>query len=461
MLRSLRFRLSTKEASSLSNGNINLLITFIVATIFAAVYGWHFITLQKYLVNIPYWDEWGVLDTPGALQDGGSISWIFALHNEHRIATTKILICLLYKLDGWNLIVHQKLNYFLYGVLLLLIILFACKIIPHLRIWITISFLIFLLSPINSENHIMGFQSQMHFSLFFFLTSVYFLYSDPQTWARSILGSLMAMLSIYSLSSGVVSCIIVLMIFSIFKIRRWYMKTDNRELQQLIAVTLLIGGAIVYWFMDFHSNAAHPIFALPHEKIFWAYYANLIGHSFGIDLRTFVPNFFCLLIVITPIILNLRKKRLDIPSSSWAVYTVILGTLAALASISIGRGNWGAGNSKTSRYTEIGMLLIPFSVFAWSIYLENQPKVKTYVISLLWVFCFLSFYNNWSTQDYYWSAVHRGNGIRCVRDYYMQGGDANCPTLYPVSLADNLERAKKLNLSFYREISSDVGTLSE
>lgn len=421
----------------------------------------HFTILQGYAVNVPFWDEWNALN-PDQLPSGFSLKGLFAQHNEHRIVTTKLLTWSLYQLGEWNLVTHQTINFLIYGLLLFMIVRFARRTVPQLDVWIVLSFIPFLLSPINSENHFWGFQTQFHFSLLFFLAAIYFLYNEDQKWSDLLFGSAMAALAIYSLSSGLVSNLINLLIFSVFKVLRFRSVSDakerQRELRQLMLVISLIGSALALWFVGYHGVNGHPPHAMPYTKTFWAYYINVLGLGFGVDTRAFLPNFLCLLINLTPVIWEIWRKKGRLSNSSWAIYAGIAGILAALAAITVGRANFGIEQSKSSRYSEIGMILIPLSVLAWSVLLQHNMKLRAYALSLLWLFCFFTFQNNWSSfSDYKSMARDRTKGILCVESYYAGRGDANCPTLFPTPIAQQLDEAKRLNISFYQNVQPYIG----
>jgi hypothetical protein len=57
--------------------------------------------------------------------------------------------------------------------------------------------------------------------------------------------------------------------------------------------------------------------------------------------------------------------------------------------------------------------------------------------------------------------LRRGGAI-CVARYYAGKGSANCPSLYPFPLADKLDEAKRMNVSFYRSLghSTTLGQYS-
>lgn len=422
----------------------------------SALYLAHFVIIQGYAVNVPFWDEWEYLSTD-QMPSGFTLKWLFTQHNEHRIIPTKLLTWVLYRLNGWNLTTNQTVNFLIYGLLLLMVVWFARKFVPRLDTWVILSFVIFLLSPIDWANHSWGFQSQFHFSLLFILAAIYFLYDERQRWKELLIGSAMAILAAYSLSSGLVSSFINLLIFTAYKLFRLYSATDKgerkRELRQLLVVALLVGGALALWFIGYHAVAGHPPHVLPHKRRFWTYFADILGLGFGLDVLEFLPNIFCLVIVLVPIGWEIWRKRGRLPDSSWAVYAAVAVILASLSVITIGRARFGLEQAKSSRYSEIGMMLVPLSVLSWSILLQERKRWRAYFLAAFWLFCFFTYQNNWSDFDHYESeSKQRIRGLICIENYYVGIGDANCPSIYPGPLAPKLEEAHILNLSFYRDI---------
>jgi hypothetical protein len=122
--------------------------------------------IWKYAVDVPFEDEWASFE-PNQLPSGLSFSSLIVQHNEHRLVTTRLLVWLQYRLNGWNLAVHQIINFLLYGVTLLTLLwVLMSDGPPHVGVAV-LWFAPYLLSPINRANHFWGYQSQLHFWFFF------------------------------------------------------------------------------------------------------------------------------------------------------------------------------------------------------------------------------------------------------------------------------------------------------
>jgi hypothetical protein len=427
--------------------------THLVVAVCIALFLIHYSFIWRYGVNVPFWDEWETLNADNLAKDL-SLQWLFAQHNEHRIVPTKLLVWLYYQINSWNVFSGLLINFLIYGSFLVLLVRFAKKNVPEIDSWIVCSFIFFLLSPINWENHIWSFQSPFLFWLLFYFASIHLLFAKAQDYRHLIGGVACSVMAIYSFSAGLASSAAALLMFSALKIVRAYDASSSldhkRELIQLMTVVVLTATALALWFVGYEKPAL--ALALPHTATFWSHFVNILSSGFGLQSTAFIPGLVCLLIVVVPIIGELWVKKLRVPPSSWAVYGAAFGVLAALAAIAIGRADFGVEQAKSSRYTLLGMTLIPLSVLAWAIFLSGRARLKSCVIASLWVFFFLSFLDNWTFDPYATASTQRIKGLRCIEDYYAYGGAADCPMLYPMPLADKLNQAKKMNVSFYRDI---------
>src|SRR5712692_5755882 len=73
----------------------------------------NFSLIRKYAVNLPHWDEWGLIygDNHPASID---FPWLYQQVNDHRTATTKLFVWLQYHLNGLNLRTRQVLDFLIY-----------------------------------------------------------------------------------------------------------------------------------------------------------------------------------------------------------------------------------------------------------------------------------------------------------------------------------------------------------
>lgn len=423
---------------------------------FVSLFLVHFAFVWKSSVNIPSDDEWSVFRSPAPF----SLSWILSQHNEHRIVTTKFVIWLLYQLTGWNLRAHIILNFIIFGVTVGWLIWVVRQLEPRMRLWVILSFAVFLLSPVLWMNHLIGLQVCFHFWLLSLLISTYFLFGSIQTWRRLAIGVLATIVSLYSLGTGMISGPTVIFLFCVFKVDRAVSAPSRQEraheIKQLGFVAVAAVSAIVVWFVGFLKPNNSRGLALPFAVSFWRQFLNLVAFGFGIDRISSVLGGICLLIVVVPVVMQVIQKRGKLSTAQWTINVTVIAIVFTLASVAAGRAPFGIEWSKTSRYAEIGMPLIILSAVSWSCLLQRRKIIRVPVLVSLWFFCLISFSNNWSFHTYREVAATKRIGALCAQVYYANGGDGLCPHLWPTSLAAPFDRARQMNLSFYREISARI-----
>ena len=433
---------------------IKLWLTGLALLACIGLYIFHFQLVWRYAVDVPFEDEWASFEA-NQLPSGLSLSGLIAQHNEHRLATTRFLIWLQYHFNGWNLAIHQIINFILYGLTLLAIYcLLASEAPPHVGLAV-LCFMVYLLSPINHWNHFMGYQSQIHFWLLFLVLASYFLFRDSDNLFDIPIGTGATILSVYSMAGGVISGLILLVMFGVFTVVR---VRAPEVLKRAIFVLGFLGGAILFWLNGYSKPSYHPAFVLPNELKFWSYFLNNVALGFGIDQISNRLGVFYLLVVLLPIVGSISIYRRNLPVGLWRSITLTVAVLGVLASVSIGRAGFGIEHSKESRYFELSMPLLPLSVFNWSFLLQAKKTLMVAAATTLWIICFIGFWNNWREFSFYKrEAVRRQIGVKCLAAYYEGRSDGNCLTIFPAPLARFLEEAKILNVSFYRRIVSQSG----
>lgn len=419
------------------------------------LYVFHLSQVWRNVVDLPVADEWEIFN-PDQLPSGLTPGWLFAQHNEHRMATYKLSVWALYHAGGWDVAVHQVFNFLLYGAAVALIFHLARRAAPETPPWLVLGFNIFLLTTVGIQNHVMAIQCAFHFWLIFFLLSARLLFDAAQGARALAVGSLCAALSVFSLASGVVSTVVLMLAFAAFKLSRAFGAGGGRarrvELYQLLLVGVFVVGSVALWLYGYRKPPQHPPLASPLGREFWDYFLNAVSFCFGFESLSKAAGLACLLVVLTPVCVLLWKRRGGLTAGQWTMFSAVACMLAVLASIAAGRGEFGAAQSKTSRYVEFGMALVPLSAVSWWALLKGREGLRAALLAALWLALFLAFLNDWRFRDYRVERALRLKGVECVRDYYLRGGEGLCPTIYPAPLGPRLDAARKLGAAFYRDL---------
>ncbi len=452
-----------------SNTGFERSVSWITLALVGALFIFHLYVIHKYAVEIPVIDDWAMFrpDRPAKL----SAAWLLDTSNtrptptEHVIATEKLFVWLQYQLNSWNYSLNLVLNFVIFGLWLAWMVYFEHEAVPDLSLSIKLLFIVFLLSPIDWFNHFMATQTCYLFYLIFFSLGVHLLFKDTQHWWHIVTGSLLGVLSIFSLASGVGSCAVLLIAFGIFKLARLYSLNDAgsrvREGAQLAVTVALIGGGLIAWVAQY-ATPAHVELTFPNHLRFWQFFLNLVSFGFGIQRLSSPWGAFCLLIVLIPVAGIIWKRKGRLRGIEWACLVLVASIFVNAGEIALGRAYQdGVAGSKVVRYVEFMLPLIPLSMIAWAIMLRGRERLRTVIVGGLFAMCLLTFANDWSFAIYKYEGLRRIEGRACVKDYYKGTGDGRCPILYVdrsvnIPLRTWMDGAKAVNVLFYQQLREEI-----
>lgn len=410
-----------------------------------------FYRLYRYSVDVPYIDEWHYFDR-NALPDGLTWRWLFAFHNEHRILPTKLMAWLNLKLFGLDFVRQQLFNFVLYGALIASAAKLKNKIMGNSFSLFPV-FLFFLLSPLNYENHVWGFQSQFHLVVIFALLSINYAFEKKERLTNFNLFAVFVLLGAYSFSAGVVLAIIFLICQAAFFASTAISKKIDSppDFRQLLAPTAVIVISLACWFIGYQKPEHHPPLVLPFDSAFWEYFLNLLSCAFGFTRISALPGIACLALVTAPLVILWLKRDSCSESCRWKITAAILAILAVLAIISMGRS--GLGDPKSSRYTEFGLLFIPFASIAWHMAL-SPGKLRNCMLTLFWIFCAYTSAPYWTDFFYREDRVNKLSRLQCIERYYNGSGNGNCEEeINSSSIGKYIDAAANLKIKFTRQFS--------
>lgn len=425
---------------------------------FLAAFLFHFYLVAKYAVDIPFWDDWSHLPVHS------NFSWVFAFHNEHRVPVTRLLVLILYHLNGWNIAQHQILNFIIYGGVVMLTVFAIANWVPGWKKWMSAAFCIVLFSPVAAENHQWATQTNWHVYLLFTLCSTILLFRERQTSLSLIAGSFMAIGLVYSIVSGVISAVVLLIVWTWFHFTRT--PVPQRSSRALAGQWCLVGVPIILsimlYFQGYEHPASHKAPAAPWTLAFWNYYGTIIDSGFA-GPQKISEAFPCLGILavfalcILPLILAgrvVRKRTFTFPLGYWRLFSVTSAFLAGIALIAFGRGNFPSSSAFSGRYAELSVFLMPLGAASWYWALQSRPTLRRKTMFFLLV-VFLAAHGRlyWRFESYRINHEQRTHQLELIAQYYA------APTQEPYYLPDfwvqmnsYFEEAQTLNVSFYRKL---------
>ena len=158
--------------------------------------------VERYGVDVPYWDEWVELPFYAALRRG-TLTWgdLFAQHNEHRILVSRIISVLLYRLVGeWNVVVQMTFSAAVMGLTVAVLgyTLARLRVSPLLIVALSV----LLTSPVQWDNILWGYQIHVFTLLFGTVLAICAVALDdalrPRTIALAVAGCAIATFSFAS-----------------------------------------------------------------------------------------------------------------------------------------------------------------------------------------------------------------------------------------------------------------------
>jgi hypothetical protein len=409
-------------------------------------------------VDLPYWDEWELLEPGTALGSGLSFEWLMGRSNEHRLPMTKLLVWLQYQLDGWNVATGQAIAFAIYGAAVATAGWSCRRWAPRLPGWLLGLACCAPLSPLGWESHAMAYPSEFPLFLLAFLVTIACLFTREQRRWQIGLGIAAGWLTL-GFAGGVAGLLAVGLVYARFKRAR--ARTPDaaparrhREMVELTLVLATFAVGVAMWLSGYPPDWPNlddrgelPALVWPWTPAFWSHFLRLVSFGFGVTVGSIAVGIVCLASVVAPLIVLGRRPRTD--HEACGTVAALLGLLAVLATISLGRAGLGAEQAGASRYFILASLLVPFGLAAWSQSLAGRAHLVA--LSAIGVVLAASFADDWQLAPYRQARRERARALECVRDYYADQGDGWCPGANPaMPLGRLLDNARRLDVSFTR-----------
>lgn len=318
---------------------------------------WLAVMVDRLGVNVPFWDEWALIPV---LRDSYSghlhLGELWAQHNEHRLFFPRLVLVGLAHLTHWDLRADMFASVVLAGVTLLVLVVWL-RASLNLPPWILVAaaglFALFVVSPIQYENWLWGWQLQWYLCDLAAIAAIALLSMWPATRSPRVgvaLAVVAAVVASYSLASGLLVWLACLVVFIPRRHLRRYLPA------WVVAGALTIGGYLVGFYRP--SNVP-PVTTFLHKPFqFLAYVLRYIGGPlFGFNSATAVVGFLILGSFLAATVFLARREP---EAFSRAIGWVALGAWSLLGACltAVGRVGFGVAQSEASRYTTASMLLL-------------------------------------------------------------------------------------------------------
>lgn len=405
---------------------------------FAAALLAHLVVVGAHAVDLPYRDEWELL-APDALPRGLTLEWVLAPHNEHRAVLPKLQVWLLLQLDGWDNRTYVVSSGLLFGAsLVALLAWLARRGLPRAA---CAALGLLLLSPIGCQNHVSGYHAQLHLALLgLFLAAPLLSSRRPRDRA---LGIAALALAAFSFAAGVAyGAALLAMFVAREEVRRRRGQVEPGDRRSALAVLVAGGAVLVAWAAGWPGGGLTP--GSPFAWRTWDVLLNLVSFGFGLQTISAALGFACLLLVLVPVAAGL-VRRVD-EDEAWELAAVALALLAGLATVAVGRAAYGPFYAKTSRYAELGLPLVGVAALAWWRLLPDRPRARAAALAVVLGVAAAGLADDWSLEGY--RQVERDKRSALATIAAHREGRLRAPEVYPGDLAEKVEAARRLGVSF-------------
>lgn len=152
--------------------------------------------ITRYMINVPYWDEWGlVYDFPRHFD----LNCFLKFHNEHRIVFTRLLSWCLYQYNHWNICEGIVLSFYVYLAAFFLFLFYFRNTFRRLP-FLMVSLLSFFFTSFAWCNMLNSFQNTFHWMLLWGILAVIFGFPRKSSFLKDALFCVCCIFCICSMS---------------------------------------------------------------------------------------------------------------------------------------------------------------------------------------------------------------------------------------------------------------------
>jgi hypothetical protein len=323
--------------------------------------------INKFAVNVPYWDDWHIATFLIKYYDG-TLHFLdfYVQNNEHRPVFTLMINFIIGLLTNYNVICEIYVSFFLIvGLLLLFYLVYKSEFDNNnLLFFIPISFILFSLRQYT--NFLWGFENCVYLSIFGFILMIFFLnyYKSYKTL-------------LFAIVSGIVATFSFFVILIIWPIGLISILLSNRNKNQILV--WLISSGLVYFFYFWNwkkSNQTASLFNFNSIQDVVGYFFVLIGSPLASDWIS-AMGIGILLSIISLTVLHCIYSSKNVRNFNFEICTLLFAVSFSITN-AIGRSAWGISYAFMSRYTPFN-LLIPISLYLILLKLLYQNVKIVYI----------------------------------------------------------------------------------
>lgn len=318
-----------------------------------------FFYLKDNSVNVPYWDQFELVPIIQHVNNNSlTFNDLWQQHNEHRIFLPRIIMLTSASITKWNVKFEVMISWIIavgsFALLFVLLRMTARMTGNIIPIWLPLLLSLIFFSILQYENWLWGWQIQWFLSVFGVFTAVYGvakLIKSPKSITVglifAIIGGLVAQ---YSLGAGV-------LIWPITITALIYCRINWR----LVLLTALVATtSTVLFYINYHdpSGSVSKLLAFQEPVNFFAYIVLYLGRPLSyVHIIALISGVSLIVAFLTAAVYLFKKYKTrfkqNIPWFMIGLYAIMSAGVTGLS-----RLGYGVGQSLSSRYTTISLLLL-------------------------------------------------------------------------------------------------------
>jgi hypothetical protein len=309
--------------------------------------------VSRYSVDVPYWDEWEMVDHLRNLHAGTfSVKELWRQHNEHRPVFGIVTVMALVQLTHWNTDAEVAANVCVGLLIFALTAAFLMKKWPPGRrvpLWLLPLISMLVSSPSQAENWLWGWQVTIFWSALASVAGLALLSTSDLGWGRVCAAALCAVVATYSFASG--------MMLWVVGLGAWAFNRRRRGLLQLafwIAVATL---TIASYFYDYHANPFHPtvksnFVSVEAFRQYLLYFVKYTGAAVALYDPGYAAAAGCFAVVVFAWLLIRERDLIGTPTYTFALLAGVNAMAGALMT-GLGRTGLGTNQGLSLRYISL------------------------------------------------------------------------------------------------------------
>jgi len=306
--------------------------------------------ISQYGSWIPFWDQWdGEAMNLLIPYMEGSLGWgnLLSPHNEHRISLTRLLVLVLFWMNGqWDPVVTMVVQAILHAAILGLFLGLLRSVLVA-RSWYLLVALTVLMYwvPFSWNNTLWGFQSQFYFVLLCGLTGIWLTWRFPEISGGWWIGFSFLLLGNFAMGNAILAPAAVL---GVGLVRALFAATHRGRALLGMAATLVV---VILSAVLLVNHPGHEPLKAQNISEFLSFFFKLAAWPTELPVAGFLLHLPVLAIGV--FVLVRRPPRHD---PAWFLATMGAWSTLAMAALAYGRANSGLD----SRYTDglaLGLLI--------------------------------------------------------------------------------------------------------